>query len=90
MLRDIIYNFSPAERAQLCELIGTSEETLQTKYLSPDPHQRSIPRRGRFEEILAAINTVRPSAVTRAQLAAYFYAAPAGTGRTGQNKPEAA
>lgn len=83
MLRAFFSDLSEQEKCRFGALAGVSEDTMHAKYLSPNPVRRSTPRRKRFEQILRAAEQVRPGELTREQLAAYFYAAPARTG-TGQ------
>ena len=80
MLRELLSDFTHCEQDELCRLAGTSWNTISVKYLRSDPANRAKPRSPRFEELLTAINTVRPGSITREQLAAYFYAAPVAGG----------
>lgn len=78
MFRDLLKSLSKSEQDAFCELTKTSWDTMLVKYMPASITQRSVPRRERFETLLIAINTIRPNSITREQLAAYFYAAPAG------------
>lgn len=83
MFKEFYSGLSADEERAFQEAIGASAAVIQNKYLSPEPSHRQLPRKKRFEQILTFAEQVRPGELTREQLAAYFYAAPARTG-TGQ------
>ncbi len=87
MLRELWKELSDNERAEFMSSAGITAGMMK-KYTRNNPNERPKPGTTRFERLLSAANKLRPGAITREQLAAYFYAAPAKTG-TGQ-KAEAA
>lgn len=86
MFRSFWKGLTEPQRKSFLAMSGVTPGVMK-RYLRVNSEDRSKPGQDRFDLMLEAANTIKPNAISRAQLAEYFYAAP---GRTGQDNPEAA